>query len=324
MKIKSFAVNNFRGISGGLEKNKILFEDTNAIFIFGQNNVGKSSILKAYEAFYDENVNINTDFNYINDSSNIEIEVEVYISEAEDRPFVDTKAPGKWDNLVSKYLDDNNVMKIRKEFIQSGKNKVLNSTWKYDGENSQFDSVAYGGIGLHTVFKSLMLRPLYIKAMPTENEVETIVTAILKKVAEDKLNPDDNKELQKAQQIIDELQKKMYNPEDIERYKNKVNEKFNEMFTGFNINIDDGASRAKFTHDKIGKDFKVNFNYESSLSNIHINTYEQIGHGSIRIAIFLLMLMQDNLKGYEGIRKDFIVLFEEPELFLHPILTKML
>ncbi len=33
MKINFFSVNNFRGISGGLESNKITFENTNTLFI---------------------------------------------------------------------------------------------------------------------------------------------------------------------------------------------------------------------------------------------------------------------------------------------------
>jgi AAA15 family ATPase/GTPase len=52
MKIISFGVNNFRGISGGLENNTIEFNNSNTIFLLGQNNVGKSSFLKAYEFFY--------------------------------------------------------------------------------------------------------------------------------------------------------------------------------------------------------------------------------------------------------------------------------
>ncbi|WP_374462335.1 AAA family ATPase [Chryseobacterium sp.] len=52
MKIISFGVNNFRGISGGIEKNTIEFNNSNTIFLLGQNNVGKSSFLKAYDFFY--------------------------------------------------------------------------------------------------------------------------------------------------------------------------------------------------------------------------------------------------------------------------------
>ncbi|MFA0526031.1 AAA family ATPase, partial [Vibrio sp. 10N.222.52.C3] len=47
MKIKSLKVMSFRNING---KNNILdFNDSDIIFIFGQNNVGKSTFLHAYE-----------------------------------------------------------------------------------------------------------------------------------------------------------------------------------------------------------------------------------------------------------------------------------
>ena len=51
MKIISFGVNNFRGIAGGIQNNTIEFNNSNTIFLLGQNNVGKSSFLKAYEFF---------------------------------------------------------------------------------------------------------------------------------------------------------------------------------------------------------------------------------------------------------------------------------
>ncbi len=54
MIIKSLAVDNFRGVTGGVDNNKIRFDDKNAIFLFGQNNVGKSSFLRAYKAFHDD------------------------------------------------------------------------------------------------------------------------------------------------------------------------------------------------------------------------------------------------------------------------------
>jgi hypothetical protein len=52
MRILSFWVNNFRWISGGIQNNRIIFNDSNTIFIFWQNNVWKSTFLKAYDFFY--------------------------------------------------------------------------------------------------------------------------------------------------------------------------------------------------------------------------------------------------------------------------------
>ncbi|EFB2525979.1 ATP-binding protein, partial [Escherichia coli] len=92
MKISFFSVNNFRAISGGLDNNKIIFKDTNTLFIYGANNAGKSTFLKAYLFFYsDEKPDIN-DFFKRNDSLPIEFELEVQLDDL-DKNKIETKAP---------------------------------------------------------------------------------------------------------------------------------------------------------------------------------------------------------------------------------------
>lgn len=49
MKLQKLIVSNFRGLKGN--KNIINFADSNIIFLIGQNNVGKSTYLRAYEFF---------------------------------------------------------------------------------------------------------------------------------------------------------------------------------------------------------------------------------------------------------------------------------
>lgn len=320
MRIKSFAVNNFRGITGGLDKNVINFDDSNTIFVFGQNNVGKSSILKAYEAFYEDKVT-DKDFNNAN-GADIEIEVEFVIEEATDKAVVDAASNNKFDNLKNTYLDINNVLKLKKTFKASDKGKKPdNQTFK--PSSSIYETKGYGGVGLHSPFQTMMLQPLYIKAMPNEADVESIVTDVLKEVATSRLKDTERAELKAAEETIQKLQDEIYKTSDIATYKTEVNGKFRHLFNGFEIDIDEGSSKAKFTHEKIGKDFKVKFKTKKDDVDI-FNDYDQMGHGSVRIAIFLLMLMRDKLRGESEIKKNFLVLFEEPELFLHPVLTKEL
>lgn len=320
MRIKSFAVNNFRGITGGLDKNIINFDDSNTIFVFGQNNVGKSSILKAYEAFYEDKVT-DKDFNNSN-GADIEIEVEFIIEETADKPVIDAASNNKFDNLKRAYLDSSNVLKLKKTFKSSDKGKKPdNQTYKPSG--SSYETKGYGGVGLHAPFQTMMLQPLYIKAMPNEADVESIVTEVLKEVATSRLKDTERAELKAAEATIQKLQDEIYKTSDIDTYKTEVNGKFSHMFNGFEIDIDEGSSKAKFTHDKIGKDFKVKFKTKKGDVDI-FSDYDQMGHGSVRIAIFLLMLMRDKLRGESETKKNFLVLFEEPELFLHPVLTKEL
>lgn len=320
MRIKSFAVNNFRGITGGLDKNVINFDDSNTIFVFGQNNVGKSSILKAYEAFYEDKVT-DKDFNNAN-GADIELEVEFVIEEATDKPIIDAASNNKFDNLKSTYLDSSNVLKLKKTFKSSDNGKKPdNQTYKPSA--SSYEDKGYGGVGLHAPFQTMMLQPLYIKAMPNEADVESIVTDVLKEVATSRLKDTERAELKAAEETIQKLQDEIYKTSDIDTYKTEVNGKFSHLFNGFEIDIDEGSSKAKFTHDKIGKDFKVKFKTKKDDVDI-FNDYDQMGHGSVRIAIFLLMLMRDKLRGESETKKNFLVLFEEPELFLHPVLTKEL
>jgi putative ATP-dependent endonuclease of OLD family len=317
MKIKSFAVNNFRGINGGLDKNTINFDDSNTIFVFGQNNVGKSSILKAYEAFYEDKAD---DKDLCNSNSNdIEIEIEFYIDGSSDKAVIDAQGGNKYQNLEAKYLDSDKVLKLKKTFDRTTK-KPKNQT--FNRIDNIYEDVGYGGIGAHGPFKSMMLQPLYIKAMPNEQDVENIVTEVLKEVATSRLSGAQSKQLKDAEEVIERLQSEIYKSSDIDTYRSEVNSKFNHLFDGFEIDIDSGSSRAKFTHDKIGKDFKVKF--KTTADTPLLNDYDQMGHGSVRIAIFLLMLMRDKLRGESDVKKNFLVLFEEPELFLHPVLTKEL
>ena len=104
MKINFFSVNNFRGISGGLDRNKIIFEDTNTLFIYGQNNAGKSTFLKAYEFFYRNETPVKEDFyksSYIN---NIDFEIEVLLQDI-DKERIELNAP-KQKESYKKFLKD--------------------------------------------------------------------------------------------------------------------------------------------------------------------------------------------------------------------------
>ncbi|WHU85144.1 AAA family ATPase [Pantoea agglomerans pv. betae] len=100
MKISFFAVDNFRGISGGLDKNKIVFKDTNTLFIYGANNAGKSTFLKAYMYFYKDEKPILDDFHKRGKSQNIEFELEVEVDEV-DKARIETVAPTKKESYKS-------------------------------------------------------------------------------------------------------------------------------------------------------------------------------------------------------------------------------
>ncbi|EGF5318613.1 AAA family ATPase, partial [Escherichia coli] len=205
-----------------------------------------------------------------------------------------------------------------------------NYTFDYSkGENGEYDEIGYATVGLHTVFQSCLPKPVFIKAMPTEEEAKKILNEILKMMAESTLKTSDLEELKAAQDKIKELQDKMYDPELIETYQSSVNGYFNKIFGDTAICFKDQKDRVIWTENKLGRDFEIEFMKKNSQGDFDQNipsSYSSVGHGTIRTAIFTLLLMRDVAERFERRqgRKDYMVLFEEPELFLYPRMVKEL
>lgn len=328
MKISFFGVNNFRTISGGIDNNKIIFKDTNTLFIYGANNAGKSTFLKAYMFFYSNEKPTIDDFFKRDGNNSIEFELEVQLDEL-DKERIEAKAP-KQKESYKKYLN-NDYIRIKKVWRKDGA-KIEDKNYTYDyskGDNGECDEIVYATVGLHTVFQSCLPKPVFIKAMPTEEEAKKILNEILKMMAESTLKTSDLEELKSAQDKIKELQDKMYDPELIETYQSSVNGYFNKIFGDTAICFKDQKDRVVWTENKLGRDFEIEFMKKNSQGEFDDNipsSYSSVGHGTIRTAIFTLLLMRDVAERFERRqgRKDYMVLFEEPELFLYPRMVKEL
>ena len=163
--------------------------------------------------------------------------------------------------------------------------------------------------------------------MPTEAEGEAIINEILQQKAKAKLEDKDREELKVAQAKIQELQDKLYNPESIQSYKTEVNKYFQSLFPNTKIELSE-KDKAKWTENSIGKSFAIHFEHNNNGEKDESipTSQERVGHGAVRSAIFSLLLMKDVAEEFQRVenRKDYIVLFEEPELFLHPKLMKQL
>lgn len=328
MRIITFGVNNFRGMSGGIENNTIEFRDSNTIFLLGQNNVGKSSFLKAYEFFYKNSSPTEDDLHKLDSNNMMEFEMTLQL---DDFDFQKESIKNKKEGL-KKWLNSENFLKIKKVIKPKlvGQKitfeKSENLTW--DFKNDKWEPKSFGGIGLDGVFQDALPTPIFIKAMPTEVEVESIINQILKQKAEENLKDKERQELKDAQEIIQKLQNKLYNPESIKSYKNEVNKYFQELFPDTSIELEE-EDRVKWTEDKLGKKFLIHFERKNKFGEKDESiptSYNKIGHGAVRSAIFSLLLMKDVAEEFIRVanRKNYIVLFEEPELFLHPKLMKQL
>jgi len=329
MKIINFSLNNFRCINGGIEKNSIDFENSNTIFIFGQNNVGKSTFLKAYDFFYKDESPKEDDFFQKNQLNLMEFELEVQLDDDDEVKINENSKKG--DYLKKEYVSSLNRIKIKRTWqgYEDGKKielKEVNTT--LNPKTGDWDEKQYGGIGLFNVFKICLPVPILIKAMPSEEETTNILNDILASKADNFLKGGQKKELNDAIDTLNKLQEKMYDSQHVDEYKNNVNEQFQKLFDDIAIDFKEKDLK-KFTPHSIGKKFEVvfcNLNDDKTKNECIPDGYDKIGHGAIRVAMFTLFLMKDIAEGVKRVnnKKGYIVLFEEPELFLHPKLTKIL
>jgi predicted ATP-dependent endonuclease of OLD family len=320
MKIINFSVNNFRCIGGGLDKNKINFSGSNTLFIFGQNNIGKSTMLNAYEFFYNNQKVEEDDFCNKNISVPIEMELELQIGE-QDRDQLGTKE----QFFESQYLygDKNDMLKVKKIWKEKG--ACINKTW--NGE--EYEEKAFGGVGAHNVFKPLLPKPLKIKAMPSELEIDEILSEIMK-LKLDALGEEERKSYDAALKTVLEYQTNIYNSSEIKKYKDYVNTHFQKIFDTIQVNINTRDSEKILS--TMEKRFAIEFSridpQTKEIVDKNIPTGAlTLGHGTIRMALFTLFMLKDIVNGeveYHAGKKNYLVLFEEPELFLHPKLTRNL
>lgn len=325
MKISFFAVNNFRGISGGLNSNRIEFKDTNTLFIYGPNNVGKSTFLKAYEFFFYDTTPVKDDFYRCNFENLIEFEMEVELDDL-DKESIETKYP-KHKESYKEFLSGS-LLRIKKIWQYDGK-KIICENLTFDYIKNEYVNKGYASIGLHSVFQSSLPKPIFIKAMPTEEEAKKTLNDILKLMAEGNLKDAELKELDEAKNKIKELQDKMYDKTIIDKYEYSVNDYFNRIFSDTKIIFKDIKDRLVWSENKLGKEFDIEFtktNTDGLIDKDIPCTHNHVGHGTLRTAIFSLLLMRDIAEKFERKkgRKDYIVLFEEPELFLYPKIIREL
>ena len=102
MKLIRLIISNFRGLKGS---NVIDFTNSNIIFLIGQNNIGKSSFLRAYEFFIDSRqVAKIDDFNNYDYSNPIIIEgiFELDKEDSDDPDLKEKKEPNWIENGLIK------------------------------------------------------------------------------------------------------------------------------------------------------------------------------------------------------------------------------
>lgn len=318
MRLKSMTVKNFRAINGN--NNTIRFDDNNIVFLFGKNNIGKSSVLYAYEYFSSPTKKaLVTDFYKNNPENKIEIEA-IFLKESSDDE--------KFDELkLNKWVDDDGIVKFKKTW-DAIDGKASKET--YHPKSKQYEAKGFGG--LETILTHATPNVIFIEAMPNVASLIKWLDDRIKSELLKSLKENHRTEYNNALAAINKLQQKIEEHSYLTNMASSVNEYFNSTFPDLEIKILQDRNKETDLTKAFEKDFGITIGKKESESSNLLETAkaleeikEQIessdfrrfdlhGHALIRQAIVTILGLFGNTK--EG--EKHIILFEEPELYLHP------
>lgn len=312
MKLLDITVKNFRSLKG--DRVTLSLEGSDIIFLFGQNNAGKSSLLSAYEYLVTPKQKaILSDFFGFDVNNMIEIEATFLKDEGDDDIF-EKKGFDKW-------VAADNKIKFRKTWINledEGQKET------FDPETNAYVVNGFGGIEQH--FTKQAPTPIRIPAFPTPKDLTAFVSETVKKSVLNTLREEEAEAYNEVVSKIEALQDRILSKEAVAAKSSQANKNFQKVFPELTLDISPIE----------GSEFNLSASLEKEFSviikdNRHPNTKQDFsnhGHGVIRQTLFnFLGVVKKELPTNEVVnsnRKDFIILFEEPEVYLHPKAVKLL
>ena len=311
MRLYQLTIKNFRGLKG--ERNTIKFEKSDIIFLIGQNNVGKSTYLRGYEFFVNsKQVAKRSDFYDYNPSIPIEME-GWFIHEAEDVEDESFAGKGKSKDpqWVSKWADADGIIKVRKTW------SVENNSFKKQTFSPQKDQWIDNGFGgFDSLFTKAAPIPIAINAMEDEESLNEKVNKLMQDRYLKKIRESQSDLYEEALGKIQKLEEAITNSEEIGKLNVELNSHFKKVFSELSLKI-----QAQNVEDiKLEDLFKKNHTISVERDNTtRSETFLQNGHGVIRQALFNFITFLRDIS--EQDKKEYLILYEEPELFLHPRVT---
>lgn len=287
MKIKSVSIKNYRSIkdSGKIELTKLF------AFI-GQNNSGKSSILKAINILWGEDSIKNSDFHNNTDE---DIEIEVILHRFNEDKYKELK-------------DEQGEAHIK--FIRK--------------KNSDTEYFLNGDKQAKTFYKKLPRLLLIPDIRNPQNESTGGKGSYLSKLIEGVENSMDMKPLDKKLNKIKEEKIKDLNKKEISLYLSKKRE---EEIGQISLEIADRLKKI-FKNNSISlkidsdiKDYSYTYNSLISFDDSN-NGVEILSSGTGIQSIYILSLLEVYAKNVND--NDVIFLIEEPEVYLHPKLQRQM
>ncbi len=308
MKIKSIYIHNFRSVKDA----EFVLNDYN-VFV-GANNSGKSNIITALRIFYEDGPKFNekTDFpKFKTDDNESWIEIEYLLTDEE------------FENLKEDYRNSNNILKVRK-YLKSGDASKVKSNQSniYAYENGSLSSNLF--YGAKNISQAKLGNVIFIPEIAKTEEtlklsgpspLRNTLTFVMKKVIK---TSESFNSLNKAFKDFNENFKEEVSKDGVslENFRNEINENLKEWGVEFKIDINpvkpEDIIKNLVSHSFIDKILDKEMN---------VGLY---GQGLQRHLIYVLIRISSKYKEekkYE--KKEFspeltLILFEEPEAFLHP------
>ena len=313
MKLCKLTIKNFRGLKG--DQNIINFEDSNIIFLIGQNDIGKSTFLKAYEFFVNSKQKAEkSDFYNYDESNNIEIIGEFL---KEDFDEQNEEFSSKEPDWIDKWVNpETNRIVIKKVWDKADKTFTK---YTYNPSYDVKDFVKNGFGGLDSLFTKYAPEPIFINALETIESFEKKVNDIIEKDYLKKIEDRFAAEYKEAFDKITQLQRKITGSDDVLDYNEKISRRFNNIFPELTLKIEQKDEEGIDVIKAFKGNHSVNVVKEGIERKENIN---QHGHGIIRQALFNFIAFLKN--DTSSNRKQYLILFEEPELFMHPKASRSL
>ncbi|MCW6525934.1 ATP-dependent nuclease [Yersinia ruckeri] len=339
MRLQQFNIKNYKSIKDEIE---IYIDDI--VVLIGPNNSGKSTILDAYEKFASLGSSKGlTLHDFYNSDTSIPIEMCGIFTDVTDAD-IRTLGGDKWfykddvldrRNMARKYGGDWEKKHIPLEskhyycvkWIWSDPEKpAQKQSYGLDETSGERVFSDGGSGGLDTLLQSRVPQPIRISPDKSMDETKKIIISFLKEDAKDELLKTGESKaeiIQKIQDLTDTLMKDSKSK--IDGLLKQVSESSSSVFPGLELELN------ILSKDPVDADVMVSdSNLTVKMDGVSSSLLENQGHGVRRSVLWSALQIltheshtRDKIKKAKGKpvsveKKQYILLIDEPESFLHP------
>lgn len=305
MKLRKIQIHNYRSvIDADIEAHDYML-------LVGANNAGKSTILNALRTFYDDVKWTSEDFPKAGAEDNESwVQLKFHLDDDEWEGLADEYKQGVTDQSLSvrRYFksDDKERVKRDQSNIYGVVNEQLNAALFYGAKN-----VGTAKVG-QVLYVPALTTPAEQTKMSGPSPLRNMLNFLLKKVVS---KSDAYKQITSAFEKLNEEARKENG------FLSEISQPINSAISSWSIKID--LSVNSVAPEDISKSL-VKFAFvDSSLGDVGFDL-ECYGHGFQRSVIYELIRLAPTFKDEKKVeKKEFnpsfnLILFEEPEAFLHP------